>query len=172
MEKILFEKLDCSKEKEIIDYEKGLFVAFSEKNPDKWIQSKYFLNSAEKRMRSFIHYSDQEIYLAKKADNVIGAAAINFNSNLTQYEKIGFQAHHKKSIIADAMTFYMNQEFQILQLLPFFDFISECAKSRGKHLIYATCNKKLLQFYIFLDASVIDEKVIDGEKEYLICFKK
>jgi hypothetical protein len=169
IESLKFSILDITNEKEIIDYEQGLYEAFVLNIPDKWIMNKYKIID-NKRLQSYIPYSEQEIYTGKINDKIICAAAINFNQQITQAEDIGFTIIKDKKI-ADGINMYISNKVPgtyILKLLPFFDYVLNILKSKNIGHWYGTCSRQMLTLYKMLDFEVLDKRIVDNEEEFLI----
>ena len=65
--------------KDIIEYEKQLFNAFSKRSPDGWVMSNYEIIDGERLRSKCFTYEDQLISIVKHNDEIIAGNAVNLN---------------------------------------------------------------------------------------------
>jgi hypothetical protein len=158
-------------EKDIIEYEKGLYDAFIKKDPDGWVSKNYdIINNC--RLRSKISYSYQTIYAVKINDEIIACGAVNFNPDMLQLEKMGFIIQKNISDkICEGINLFISRDMgdQTIGILGGLNsYIFDDLKKRGITIAYGTCSRKLKALYTIYGFEVIDRKIIEEDKKLLL----
>lgn len=152
-------------DKDIIEYEKGLHNFFYKREKDHW-------EIDGKRMRHKINYKDQMVLGIKSNEGeILGGTSINFNFNNLQLEKDGFQLpdHLKNSDMCEGLAVYVYQEkTSIFTPRYFHDYMLDEVKKLNKKYIYGVAYEDTLRPYKKLKWEVIEEKIINNEKLFLV----
>lgn len=168
---IKYEILDSRNKEDVIEYEKGLYRAFTTKNP----ASEHIKNwelVGNDRYRSKLPYQDLTIYLIRVEDKIAGGAAINFNpEHKFEVENFGFtlspQIRNMK--IADGLSLYILEEYIDTNFMAVFndlcDFILLDLKKKKIDYWYGNSIKKTKALYILMGFEVVDNM---GDDKYLI----
>ena len=84
-------------EEEIIEYEKGLYKAFVERDPNSWVSRNYEKIDNYRLRSKIIQYSDQDIFAAKYNKKIMAANSVNYNmTKKLQLEEMGFSYDGKE----------------------------------------------------------------------------
>lgn len=157
-----YEYCILTNEKDIIEYEKGLYKVF--KN-DEWYLDHYIVNGD--RMRA--PYKNQQIFGIKKDNRLIGATAMNIGLDF-QANYLGFKLPDKENICENLHMYLVDDEMHDIftELLPFFNYIGDEMKRQKFKTIIASCTRQILPLFEAMDFEVLDQTVINGEEEYFI----
>lgn len=161
-------------EYDIIEYEKALYDAFMDRNPNNWLVKNYELID-NCRFKSKIQYKDQGVYIVKKNKKIVMGIAINYNMNrLLQLEEIGFEIC-KSDEICEGLLFFSNEKelkgenFFIIVSKLFNLAKNDFYKKKIKR-VFSTCSKNLLNMYQLFDFFPIQKKITcNNEEKYLLC---
>lgn len=159
---------------EFIDFEKGTYNAFSERNPDNWLCHHYHLID-NCRYQSKISYNNQRVYIAVEDSKIIAGASLNYNTNIKlQLEEIGFTV--PKEIISEkfceGLLFFTLRNTEISPFktgIELRNYMMNDIKKMNIKTILGTCSEDKRFFYTKFGYMVIDEIInIDKEKKYLL----
>lgn len=166
---ITFSILDPNNEQELNKYEKGLYKAFSQTIPDKWILEHYITKTGN-RLCPFIPYDELLLFQGYLGDTLVCANAINIAMKQTQIEKIGFSYSADKLTVEGVHMFLQNIEGEkaIQAGDAFFTFVMADLKQRGYKKLVSQCPGKLKALYHMFEFEFIDEVLTDDEKRFLI----
>ncbi|GAG10686.1 unnamed protein product, partial [marine sediment metagenome] len=106
MPELTFSILDITEQEEIFAYERALYRAFSA-TESIILEQIWDFNKKEKRVRTKIPYSSQEIYTARIGGRIIAGAAMNYNiENTLQLEMIGFTIDKTEENICEGLALF------------------------------------------------------------------
>lgn len=175
MSEYSYEVLNLSNEKNIIDYEKGLYKAFITKSPDGWI-SNYYQKIGEDRLRHpLLDYEDQTITVIRKNGRIIAGSSQNINPRkYLELEQKGFSIleEDKELNIADGLnSFVTDGEIPPEQFIDiyggFAEFMIEDLKSKGITVLYGTIYRALKALFSMMGFETILKLDVNGKKMYL-----
>lgn len=158
---------------DILEYEKGLYRAFVERNPGS-LKSKNYITDGD-RLQLKIDDKDVMVYAIKQNDVIIAACAVDLaNKEVTQFEEIGFEKSPEdgKKKIADCLAMYIELGSDTDSFLAmgadFVNFIIDDLKKNNMEVWYATCPRTLKSLYTIMGFDVMNTIQIDNDKECLL----
>ncbi len=156
-------------------YERGLYKAFVERNPDNWLTTHYRVVD-ECRFQSPIPYRDQTVYAAVEDGRIAAAGAINFNThNVLQLEMIGFEIDKVSAPVCEGLLLFSDGSLPGERFLSvastLFEFIETDLIRRGMSRVYGTCSRGLKAMYTLLGFEVVDRLKLDGELKLLLMYE-
>jgi hypothetical protein len=172
MPKLTFTTLDTSDMNEVEQYEKAFFRAFSRYYPDDpTLDIIWNVNKQEKRISTKISYDDQEIYVARLDDSIIGGVAVNYNLHRQwQLEMLGFSIDKSQKNICEGLALFNLQVFHganpIALLLRDYGF--DLFKQKGIEKVFGTCDAHTVRGYSILGFEIVEMKEFGTHREYLI----
>jgi hypothetical protein len=165
-------------EKDIIDFEKGIYRNFYLRNPDNWIAKNYTLIE-NNRLKPKVDYSNQIIIVGKEDNNIVAGISYNINNEYLEMHELGFKitdiAGDKK--YCEVLLLYIdkkikNNPFEIG--IEMNKFLNPVLKEKGFQYIYGTCaeSKKIL-YEKFGWEFVFEKKEITNktDEKYLLRMK-
>ncbi|OHD15649.1 MAG: hypothetical protein A2Y34_04130 [Spirochaetes bacterium GWC1_27_15] len=164
----------CKTEEQYIEFEKGLYREFTTRNPNYWVTLNY-KNIDNSRLQSPISYEHQLVIILR---NENGNVIAGVNANLTykermQLEEVGFYLDENiknSPYVSEALSLYIEKTninpFVVGGLIRNSCF-SEL-KKMGYKYYYGTCSEDKLILYKTFKFKVIEEKIINGLKKFLI----
>ena len=162
--------------KDIIEYEKGLYKAFTKITLSEWREKNYKLIDGN-RYKCNIEYEDQVLYAIKEDNKVVLALSVQVNfKDKMLIEKLGFKLREedKTKKICEGLDFFSFIKMGIKSFeiyLNFFNFVLKDIREKGFKVIYGSCEEKLSLFYKEAGFNFIDSKDINGKKELLLRIK-
>jgi len=164
-------------EKDIDDFERGIYRTYLKNNKDGWVSCNYQVINGCK-LRSKISYDNQIIYSFKKKNNIViaGAVAINKNTNF-QFKEMGFKIPEDKKnySFAEGITFYANDKMlgeDFLTLIGnFFKNAEIDLKKRNIKYLFTTCERHMKAMYTLMGFDILDKKTIDGVKQFFLVYE-
>ena len=159
---------------EIIEYEKGLYKAYTKLTQSDWRKDNYKIIDGC-RYKCNIPYSEQLIYAIKQNNKIMMALSvkvINTNDKMI-IEKLGFSIdlEDKMKKICEGLDFYSFIRLGLACFVlytKFFNFFINDLKEKGFKVFYGTCEEKLKLFYKEIGFKFIDNIYLNGKKEYLL----
>lgn|GEM_PF-2589149 len=158
---------------DIIEFEKLLYKAFTEKTKSKFRQDKYKVINGD-RYRCYISYDEQSIFAIKRDGKI--QCAISVRTAITGkmiIEEIGFKIleQDKNRKICEGIDFYNFIQFSIdmYEVLPkFLDYVLVEIKKKGNEVFYGSCEDRLKLLYRESNFEFIDSIDLNGTKEHLL----
>ncbi|OHD14910.1 MAG: hypothetical protein A2086_02390 [Spirochaetes bacterium GWD1_27_9] len=158
-------------EEELIEFEKGLYEEFVEKEPNSWIVKNYeHIDGC--RLKSTIPYEYQKIYAVKKDGKIIMAAALNMNNKIRlKIEEMGFTLTEEQKNInfCEGLSLYIVKDCKENPFdldISLKKFYMEDLKKLGKTAIYGVCADKLLKLYLKFNFKILIKTFSEEENEY------
>lgn len=164
-----FTILDCTNCADVEAYEKGMFEAYY--GTSETISLTRIFDTETKRLRLKIPYEDQTILLGKIDDEVVAAVGFNRNQkDKLNLENLGFSIDKSKKNFAEGTGMFCTVQFHEgkLVLLELLSRIWDIIRDMDYEVFYGYCGEDNLRFFQRVDFSVIDTKVICGEKMFLL----
>ena len=168
--------LNSDNTKDLEEFEKRAFHAFSIVSPDWWIMNTYQIID-NCRIRPTIGYSDIILYALKENSNILAGMAININvDKYVDFLELGFsrKAIENKKDWCEGLYFFSRPESlkKTIERMKIYKKFKQFIFSKLNDLnVYKTigsCNEKLKAFHLMNGAKIIDKIMLNGEIEYLI----
>lgn len=162
-------ELDTGNETALEQYEKTLYQVFIPVF-DTTSDRIFIVDRKNKRLRSRITYANQNIFLVKSNDWILGGVALNFNQNsLLQLELLGFQIERSTNF-CEGLRFFMQCDYTISGLVfrSLRKRISEEFKKYNTRIFFGTCTQKNVRGYTAMGFSIKDHFVFNNEKIFLL----
>lgn len=163
------EVLDTTIEKNVIEYEKAMYKAFSG-SEIKTLNKIWEFDKANHRLKTIIPYESQKIFCTRLEGALVSAVAININIKETfQLEMMGFKVE-KCEGVAEGLGLFNFPVLSNLQPMALLlkDYAFSLVESWGIKKMYGTCSEKKLRGYKLLGWVPIDKKTFLGETKYLL----
>jgi hypothetical protein len=160
-------------EEDLLEYEKAVFENFTKRNPNYWI-TKNYKKIESNRLQSRIPYEDQIVYGVKSGNKLIAGGSINKNiTRKMQLEDVGFilSNENKKDNICEALLLFIYEsiEYNVFTVaLGLRNYLINDLYNRGYKCVYGVCSENKKLFYTKFRFYVIEEKILNNEKKYLI----
>jgi len=158
---------------DIIEYEKGLYQSYSQKDSDGWIFNNYKIID-NCRLQPNINYNDLVVYGYKDNDRLIAGSAINYNMNSKmQLEEMGFKIENKEKKFCEGINLFATVDMTenlMLVVGDFHDMIVRDIKKRGVDFIYGTCEDKIKGMYSIFGWDILYSIELKNVKEFLMIF--
>lgn len=160
-------------EKDIIEYEKGLYNAFKNNDPTGWILNNYKMVDECRLISKTLDYDDQEFYTVKKDGIILIGAAVNYNiKKKLQLEEMGFKIDKNNNNFCEGLILYTinSENIDFLHAASnLFEFIKKRMLEKEIKKVYGTCSRKLKAMYSLLGYIVIDRLTLkDGTIKLLM----
>lgn len=165
MNEIYFEIINNLNENELEDYEKKLYIAYS--NHDLVKKNHQIINN--NRLRPNIPYNDLKIFIAKRNHNIIAAMTINTNTDNLQLVNNGFTKPEGKNFYEGLHLFMLEKNVNTFNILTdmFNEVVVPFLKQNNITIIYSTCSQELVGLYEMADWEVVSD-IEMKEGRYLI----
>lgn len=173
MEDIKIEILNHNNEAEIVEYERGMYKAFSRNDANGWAMTNYELIDGDRLRSKKLPLDDQVFFVVRRAGGGIEiGAAMNFNHiNQFQAEDMGFTLD-KDERTCEGLILFSDPDSErgdFVELAAgLFEYIIEHIKERGIEVVYCTCSRKIKAMYTLLGFEVADRIVVNDEKKLLM----
>jgi hypothetical protein len=158
-----------------IAFEKGIYEAFSKRNPGNWICSHYTLIDPD-RYRPLVPYEDQMVLLVKENGQVIFGASFNLNmgSPVLQMRQIGFEPDPEwiSASYAEALVFYTLRNTAVSPFetgLQLKKVLNQKMREKKVRTILGTCSENVKIVYLKSGWKIVREMInAEGIRKYLI----
>ena len=160
-------------DEDIIEYEKGLYDSYSQKDADGWIFNNYEMID-NCRLKPNIDYKDLVVYGYKDKNKLIAGAAINYNmAGTLQLEQMGFKIEKTDKKFCEGLNLFATidmSENLMLTVGDFHDLIVKDIKNRGVEIVYGTCEDEIKGMYSIFGWDIMYCINLENVKEFLMIF--
>lgn len=152
---------------EIEEFERVFYKAFKNIS-DPSLEAVFDIDCSEKRIKTKIPYSNQEIMIARINSDIVAASAVNFNmKEPLQLEKYGFSIDKNEDSICEGL-FVFNIHTNLQLFFAFKECFIKYLISQNIRKIYSTCSQKRIRGYRLLGFRDIEAYFFKGQKKYLL----
>lgn len=164
-----FTQLDCNDPIEVQRYEEAMYSSFVGATATLHLTRE--IDEIHKRVRLKVPYESQTVLLAYYNDEIIAASGFNDNTKSTfNLELVGFEIDKSEQGIAESTGVFCTQLFVEGQLVLKTLLAKgwSLLRQRGVKTFYGYCNESKIRFYRNIGFTDIKNKIICGEKIYLL----
>jgi N-acetylglutamate synthase-like GNAT family acetyltransferase len=160
-------------EKDIIEYEKAVYITNSKKRYKKDNYLSIYNIIDNYRAKTKISYSNIKIFAIKKNGELLGGIAFNFENKKMQLELRGFSIKKENNICeAFGLCTLKTRDDEIGYVgAALMQYVDEQLKKTEIKKIYATATERMTRVHQQRGAKILDKKSIDGVDWYLVCYE-
>lgn len=163
-----FKELDPANESELGAYEKAIYRAVAGTTE---LDGVCVIDRASKRIRLKIPYETQKTFLVKLGGRVVAGMAANMaTEGLLQLEMEGFRIDKAGNDFCEVLFLFCSMDWKhsatILESLS--GMMLHYLMSRKIKRVYATCSARKVRPYQALGFRIIDERMWDDERVFLL----